>query len=103
MTNPTKVCPLTDEQRERAREAWDKACRAYGVPPYKFYVMEAVYAAGLRDAAPAEAAQGEVEELRHALRLAQDAMRAPLDDWKGELERKALDAARRALAPKAAP
>jgi len=54
------------------------------------------------DAVPAEAAQGEVEELRHALRLAQDAMRAPIDDWKGELERKALDACRRALAPKAA-
>jgi len=50
-----------------------------------------------------EAAQGEVEELRHALRLAQDAMRAPIDDWKGELERKALDACRRALAPKAEP
>ena len=35
--------------------------------------------------------------LRDALLLAQHAMRAPLDDWKGVLERKALDAAREAL------
>lgn len=35
---------------------------------------------------------------REALELAVQAMRAPLDDWKGELERKALDAARKALA-----
>jgi hypothetical protein len=39
-----------------------------------------------------------VKELEGALRLAQYAMRAPLDDWKGEVERKALDAARSALA-----
>lgn len=32
-----------------------------------------------------------------ALTLAVQAMRAPLDDWKGELERKALDAARAVL------
>lgn len=32
-----------------------------------------------------------------ALKLAVQAMRAPLDDWKGELERKALDAARAVL------
>ena len=40
---------------------------------------------------------------RKALELAVQAMRAPLDDWKGELERKALDAARAALAQPAVP
>lgn len=34
---------------------------------------------------------------REALRLAVNAMRAPLDEWKGEVERKALDAAHAAL------
>lgn len=41
----------------------------------------------------------EADELRAALKLAMWAMRAPLDDWKGECERKALDAARAALGP----
>ena len=36
--------------------------------------------------------------LLKALYVAQEAMRAPLDDWKGVLERKALDAARAAIA-----
>lgn len=39
----------------------------------------------------------EVATMRDALTLAVQAMRAPLDDWKGELERKALDAARAVL------
>ena len=39
------------------------------------------------------------EALEAALRLAVHAMRAPLDDWKGECERKALDAANAALGP----
>ena len=39
------------------------------------------------------------EALEAALTLAVQAMRAPLDDWKGELERKALDAAALALRP----
>lgn len=39
------------------------------------------------------------EALEAALRLAVHAMRAPLDDWKGECERKALDAALMALGP----
>lgn len=39
----------------------------------------------------------EIDALRAALRLAQDAMRAPLDDWKGNVERRALDAASAAL------
>ncbi len=43
-----------------------------------------------------DAAQQRISELEAALRLAQYAMRAPLDDWKGEVERKALDAARAA-------
>lgn len=41
----------------------------------------------------------EAERLRAALTLAVQAMRAPLDGWKGELERKALDAANAALGP----
>lgn len=41
----------------------------------------------------------EVVKLRNALTLAVQAMRAPLDDWKGECERKALDAANVALGP----
>jgi hypothetical protein len=41
----------------------------------------------------------ERERLHAALQLAVWAMRAPLDDWKGECERKALDAARAALEP----
>ncbi len=43
----------------------------------------------------------EVVKLRNALTLAVQAMRAPLDDWKGECERKALDAAHAALGPNA--
>jgi len=41
----------------------------------------------------------ERERLHAALQLAVWAMRAPLDDWKGECERKALDAAHAALGP----
>jgi hypothetical protein len=41
--------------------------------------------------------QEDASELRRVLELAVHAMRAPLDDWKGELERKALDAARAVL------
>ena len=41
----------------------------------------------------------EVERLRAALILSVQAMRAPLDDWKGEVERMALDAAALALGP----
>jgi hypothetical protein len=37
-------------------------------------------------------------ELLEALKLAVAAMRAPIDEWKGEVERKALDAARAAIA-----
>jgi hypothetical protein len=54
----------------------------------------------MEDAAPAQPApqrQEDASELRQALELAVVAMRAPLDDWKGELERKALDAARAVL------
>ena len=36
--------------------------------------------------------RAEAEALRKALNVSIIAMRAPLDDWKGELERKALDA-----------
>ena len=43
----------------------------------------------------------ERERLHAALQLAVWAMRAPLDDWKGECERKALDAANAALGPNA--
>lgn len=53
-----------------------------------------------RDAAEAAThLQAEVLRLRAALTLAVQAMRAPLDDWKGECERKALDAAHAALGP----
>lgn len=45
-------------------------------------------------------ARAEIAELRDALKLAMWAMRSPLDDWKGECERKALDAAHVALEPK---
>lgn len=38
-----------------------------------------------------------IAQLEAALQQSQHAMRAPLDDWKGEVERKALDAARAAL------
>jgi len=38
------------------------------------------------------------DELLSALRLAVDAMRAPLDDWKGEVERVALDRASAVIA-----
>ena len=41
----------------------------------------------------------DIERLRAALILSVQAMRAPLDDWKGEVERKALDAAALALGP----
>ena len=49
-------------------------------------------------AAPAE--PQDVPALRKALELSVQAMRAPFDGWKGELERKALDAARAALRSK---
>ena len=42
----------------------------------------------------------EEQALRKALELSVQAMRAPFDGWKGELERKALDAARAALRSK---
>jgi hypothetical protein len=38
-----------------------------------------------------------IGELENALREAQNAMRAPLDGWKGEVERAALDTAATAL------
>ena len=38
--------------------------------------------------------RAERDALRKALLLAVDAMRAPLDDWKGVVERRALDVAR---------
>ena len=41
--------------------------------------------------------KNEEQALRKALELSVQAMRAPFDGWKGELERKALDAARAAL------
>ena len=49
-------------------------------------------------AAPAE--PQDAQALRKALELSVQAMRAPFDGWKGELERKALDAARAALGSK---
>ena len=48
---------------------------------------------------PAEASS-DAQALRKALELSVQAMRAPFDGWKGELERKALDAARAALRSK---
>lgn len=42
--------------------------------------------------------RAESERLRKALNTAMWAMRQPLDEWKGECERKALDEARAALA-----
>ena len=42
-------------------------------------------------------APSDAQALRKALELSVQAMRAPFDGWKGELERKALDAARAAL------
>lgn len=42
-------------------------------------------------------AKARVAELEAALSLAVDAMRAPLDGWKGEVERQALDVARATL------
>lgn len=48
-------------------------------------------------AAQRDALAHRVEQLEAALKQAVLAMRAPLDDWKGEVERAALDAARAAL------
>lgn len=47
-----------------------------------------------------DALQAKVEALRSALLIAQHALRAPIDDWKGEVERKALDAIAGCLAAK---
>lgn len=47
---------------------------------------------------PMSALRAENERLRAALNTAMWAMRQPLDEWKGECERKALDEARAALA-----
>ena len=44
-----------------------------------------------------EAQREAIAQLVEALRTAQWAMRAPLDEWKGECERKALDIARTAI------
>ena len=44
-----------------------------------------------------EAQAAEIERLRAALNTCVWALRQPLDDWKGECERKALDEAREAL------
>lgn len=52
--------------------------------------LEAVTAKGL--------AEIERDRLREAALVAQWALRAPADEWKGECERKALDALHEALA-----
>ena len=44
-------------------------------------------------------AEAERDALRAALLIAYDAVRAPLDEWKGCLDRKACDAIRAALPP----
>jgi hypothetical protein len=44
-----------------------------------------------------EAQKAEIERLTAALNTCVWALRQPLDDWKGECERKALDEARDAL------
>ena len=46
--------------------------------------------------------EGRLGEMEKALPIVYDALRAPLDDWKGVLERKALDALRALLPPKGA-
>lgn len=61
-------------------------------------------AAGYRSQAAAyqkacNEAADEIDRLRTALNIAVLAMRAPIDDWKGEVERKALDVARDVLSP----
>jgi hypothetical protein len=43
--------------------------------------------------------EAENAALREALRLSVEAMRAPIDEWKGVVERRALDAAKSALTP----
>lgn len=45
-----------------------------------------------------DALRAKLAESTVALHLAYDAMRAPIDDWKGVLERKAMDAYHAALA-----
>jgi len=57
-----------------------------------------INSSAMYDATCALATPDPAAALEDALRLAVDAMRAPLDDWKGVVERKALDAARAALA-----
>jgi hypothetical protein len=82
MTDPTKVCPLTDEQKKAAREAINDA------------------GGSVRSATPAEAAQGEVaaalQAAIHALRSYQYGNGAP------DLAEEVADRCERALAPKAA-
>jgi hypothetical protein len=45
--------------------------------------------------------EAENAALREALRISVEAMRAPIDDWKGVVERHALDVAKSALTPNA--
>lgn len=45
-----------------------------------------------------DALRARAEAVLNALNLAYDAMRAPIDDWKGVLERKAMDAYHAAIA-----
>ena len=58
---------------------------------------------GLAGQAAASVPSVPTQALVAAIRLAQNAMRAPLDDWKGVLEAKALGACREALDAHAAP
>ena len=76
-TPQPSATPMTD-QHERA------VLLAYGY----HYVVESVFARRLEKSH---------SQLLEALRAAQFAMRAPLDGWKGEVERVALDKARDAI------
>lgn len=70
-----------------------------------FYYMDLlkrlVQAEAERDSLREKLAASEktMERYRFALSLSRDAMRAPIDDWKGVVERKALDACSAAIDP----
>ena len=85
-----------DESFDAVIQAYAAACLHYNQSGMREgYIKLRAMCSPAPQAAPAE--PQDAQALRKALELSVQAMRAPFDGGKGELERKALDAARAAL------
>jgi hypothetical protein len=82
MADPMLFDWARDWDRARAIRAFERSCTTANIAAILAHV---------------EAQKAEIERLTAALNTCVWALRQPLDDWKGECERKALDEARDAL------